>query len=89
MGPAKGPTDGEEAMIRKIDRYEPSRSIVNEAEQHLARMEPSLTKRRLERAVEMYWSTVDSRGTRIPTGEQLNLVRDHVTEVLKLARQAA
>ncbi len=73
-------------MIRNHDHSPAPQSILNEAEHHLSGMEPSPAKRRLERAVDMYWRTVDSRRTRIPTGEQLTLVRDHLTEALKLAR---
>jgi hypothetical protein len=89
-------------MVRKRDCSEASEAgvvvagverahvefILNEAELHLARMEPSATRRRLELAVEMFWSTVDSWGARPPTGEQLNLIRDHVAEVLHLARSS-
>lgn len=61
--------------------------ILDEAEVHLARSEPSVTTRRLELAVEMFWRTVDSWETRPPAGEQLNRLRDHVAEALKLAKR--
>jgi hypothetical protein len=92
-------------MSRKHNGSEPSRVklitemqvepahvafILNEAELHLARMEPSVTRRRLQAAIDIFWSTVDGWTVRPPTGEQLNLIRDHVAEVLELAKcQAA
>jgi|HubBroStandDraft_5_1064220.scaffolds.fasta_scaffold1669607_1 hypothetical protein len=60
--------------------------ILNEAELHLARSEPSVTTQRLELAVEMFWRTVDSWETRPPAAEQLNRLRDHVAETLKLSK---
>lgn len=60
--------------------------ILNEAELHLSRTEPSVTTRRLELAVEMFWRTVDSWERRPPAGQQLNRLRDHVAETLKLSR---
>jgi hypothetical protein len=49
-------------------------------------MGPSPTTTRLKVALEIFRQDVDSWNTRPPTPEQLDLLREHVEEVLQLAR---
>jgi hypothetical protein len=61
---------------------------LEEARRHLAYMEATPTTQRLKLALDILGQTVDAWGTRPPTREQLDLVRDHVAEVLVLAKRS-
>jgi hypothetical protein len=51
-------------------------------------MEASPTTQRLKVALEIFGQTVEAWNTRPPTSEQLDLIREHVAEVLLLAKRS-
>lgn len=61
-------------------------SALSQAEACVARMQPSPGTRRLTLALEIFRHAVDSWSACPPTEEELELLREHVDEVLDLAQ---
>jgi len=83
------PTTSETRIATPADERKRIEFALNQAESHVARMEPSPTTTRLKVALEIFRRSVDSWNTRPPTAEQLDLLREHVEEVLQLARSSS
>jgi hypothetical protein len=83
------PAEHATRIVTARDEKQRIEFALNQAESHLARMESSATTRRLKLALEVFRRTVASWNTRTPTSEQLDLIREHVAEILQLVKSDA
>jgi hypothetical protein len=84
------PADPSETrIITGAEERRPLERALEEARLHLVHMEATPTTQRLKLALDILRQTVEAWSTRAPTREQLDLVRDHVAEVLVLAKRSA
>jgi hypothetical protein len=82
----EGPAPSEARIVTARDEKVHIEFALNQAESHVARMPPSPTTRRLKLSLEVFRRTVDSWSTRAPTREQVDLIREHIVEVLQLIK---
>jgi hypothetical protein len=79
------PASSEARLIVDGDEQARIAFSLNQAESHVTRMPPSPTKRRLTAALEFFRHTVENWKVCAPEDEELELLREHVAEVLHLA----
>jgi transposase InsO family protein len=80
------PARSETRIVTERDEKVRIEFALNQAESHLARMQSSPATRRLKLALEVFRRTVTSWSIRTPTREELDLIREHVHEVLELVK---
>ncbi len=83
------PASSEARLIVDGDEQARIAFSLNQAESHVTRMPPSPTQRRLAAALEFFRRTVENWKDRAPEDEELELLREHLAEVLHLAKTSS
>jgi hypothetical protein len=74
-------------IVTEADERARIKLSLQEARGQLARISPTPTTRRLELALELFRSTVETWDEQPPTDEELDLIRDHIAEAQMVARR--